>query len=69
MKSQTQNHCTSCCPHYCDLGLGEVMCTKDSPRLIMEQWIPNGFFGWCKKEKPLPESNQESGKTELTNLF
>lgn len=54
MKNQTQQPCSSRCPHYCHLGLGDVMCTKYPPRMIMEQWVPNGFFGWCKKESRSP---------------
>lgn len=59
MENQSTHICDISCPHYCPLDRGDVMCTKDSPRMIIEGWLSTGFFGWCtaktepEKEKPL----------------
>lgn len=43
--------CDPRCPHYCYIDRGDAMCTRSDPRMVLEQWRPTGFAGWCNRKE------------------
>lgn len=51
MGTDRSQPCTNRCPHYCPMDHGDGMCTKATPRMVVERMEPTGFHGWCKKSR------------------
>lgn len=40
--------CDEQCDHFCYIGEGDTVCTKEMPpTLVMEDWTPTDKFYWC----------------------